>query len=50
MVKLLLSWLCDKTACWFMVWGSARLSNRKVACFVIFGAVSVTLAAYSAFA
>jgi len=26
------------------------LSNRKVACFVIFGAVSVTLAAYSAFA
>ena len=26
------------------------MSNRKVACFVIFGAVSVTLAAYSAFA
>jgi hypothetical protein len=26
------------------------LSNRKVACFVIFGAVSVTLAAYSTFA
>jgi hypothetical protein len=50
MVKLLLSRLCDKTACWFTVWGSARLSNRKVACFVIFGAVSVTLAAYSAFA
>jgi hypothetical protein len=42
--------LCDKTACWFIVWGSARLSNRKVACFVIFGAVSVTLATYSAFA
>ena len=26
------------------------MSNRKVACFVIFGAVSVTIAAYSAFA
>ena len=26
------------------------MSNRKVSCFVIFGAVSVTLAAYSAFA
>ena len=50
MVKPMLSRLCDKTACWFIVWGSARLSNRKVACFVIFGAASVTLAAYSAFA
>jgi len=50
MVKPMLSWLCDKTAYWFIVWGSARLSNRKVACFVIFGAVSVTLAAYSGFA
>ena len=30
--------------------GSARLSKRKVACFVIFGAASVTLAAYSTFA
>jgi hypothetical protein len=50
MVKPMLSWLCDKAACWFIVWGSARLSNRKVVCFVIFGAVSVTLAAYSAFA
>jgi hypothetical protein len=50
MVKPILSRLCDKTACWFIVWGSARLSNRKVACFVIFGAASVTVAAYSAFA
>jgi hypothetical protein len=48
MVKPILSRLCDKTACWFIVWGSVRLSNRKVACFVIFGAASVTVAAYSA--
>jgi hypothetical protein len=46
----MLSRLCDKTACWFIVWGSARLSKSKVACFVVFGAASVTLAAYSAFA
>ena len=50
MVKPMLSGLCHKTACWFIVWGSARLSKRKVACFVIFGAASVTLAGYSAFA
>jgi hypothetical protein len=50
MVKPMLSRLCDKTAYWFIVWGSARLSKRKVACFVVFGAASVTLAVYSTFA
>ena len=46
----MLSRLCDKAACWFIVWGVLACPIARVACFVIFGAASVTLAAYSAFA
>jgi hypothetical protein len=50
MVKPILSRLCEKAACPFNCVGSDRLSNRKVACFIAFGAAAVTLAGYSAYA
>lgn len=50
MVKPMLSSLCDKTACLLQWCGSARLSTRKVVAFVLLGAVTTSLAAYSAYA
>ena len=45
MVKPILIRLCDKAACSSIAWGSDRLSNRKVVCFIAFGAAAVTLVA-----
>ena len=50
MVKPILIRLCDKRRAVPTVWGVGRLSKRRVVQFVILGAATVTLAAYSAYA